>query len=58
MTPIHFAARYNQTEILQLLIDNGANVKKRCDRGYSAKKYAEMANAKEALAILEDAMKK
>jgi ankyrin repeat protein len=58
MTPLHFAARYNQTQILQLLIDNGANVKARSDRGYTAKKYAEMSNADEALAILETAMKK
>ncbi len=58
MAPIHFAARYNQTEILELLIANGANVKKRCDKGYTAKKYAELSNATEALEVLKLAMKK
>ncbi|TMU50842.1 ankyrin repeat domain-containing protein [Flagellimonas algicola] len=58
MAPIHFAARYNQTEILEVLIANGANVRKKCDKGYTAKKYAELSNAIEALEVLKDAMKK
>ncbi|WP_431127165.1 ankyrin repeat domain-containing protein [Flagellimonas flava] len=58
MAPIHFAARYNQTEILEVLIANGANVRKKCDKGYTAKKYAELSNAVDALRVLKDAMKK
>ncbi len=58
MAPVHFAARYNQAEILKVLIENGANFRRRSDQGYTAKKYAEMSNATEALAVLEDAMKK
>lgn len=58
MAPIHFAARYNKTEILELLIANGANVRKKCDKGYTAKKYAQLSNATEALDILKVAMKK
>lgn len=58
MAPIHFAARYNQAEILKLLIENGANVKKRSDQGYTAKKYAELSHATDALEVLEAAMKK
>jgi len=58
MAPIHFAARYNKADILKLLIDNGANVKKKCDKGYTAKKYAELSNATEALEVLRLAMKK
>jgi len=58
MAPVHFAARYNQAEILKLLIEKGANFKRRSDQGYTAKKYAEMSNASDALAVLEDAMKK
>ncbi|MEX0362562.1 ankyrin repeat domain-containing protein [Flagellimonas sp.] len=58
MAPIHFAARYNQTEILEVLIANGANLRKKCDKGYTAKKYAELSNAVEALRVLKDAMKK
>jgi len=57
-TPSHFAARYNQPEILELLIHNGANLKKRCDQGYTVKKYAELAQAKEVLKVINDAMKK
>ncbi|WP_420602532.1 ankyrin repeat domain-containing protein [Flagellimonas sp.] len=58
MAPIHFAARYNKAEILELLIANGANVKKKCDKGYTAKKYAELSNATESLEVLKLAMKK
>ncbi|WP_097046620.1 ankyrin repeat domain-containing protein [Flagellimonas pacifica] len=58
MAPVHFAARYNKAEILKLLIANGADFKKRCDKGYTPKKYAELSNAKEALEILKTAMKK
>ncbi len=57
LTPAMFAARYNKAEILQVLIDDGANLKLKSDRGYTAKKYAEMSNATEALAVLETAMK-
>ncbi len=57
-TPAHYAARYNKPEILELLIANGANLKKRCDQGYTVKKYAEISEAKEALRIINAAMKK
>ena len=56
MTPAIYAARYNKPEILQLLIDNGANLKIKSDKGYSVKKYAELSNAAEALQVLETAM--
>ncbi|AYN66957.1 ankyrin repeat domain-containing protein [Euzebyella marina] len=56
MTPAIYAARYNKPEILQLLIDNGANLKIKSDKGYSVKKYAELSNAVEALQVLETAM--
>lgn len=58
MTPAIFAAKYNKAEILQLLIDNGANVKIKCDKGRSAKKHAELSNAKDALAVIEKALAK
>lgn len=57
-TPAHYAARYNKPEILELLIQSGANLKKRCDQGYTVKKYAELAKAQEALIIIKNAMKK
>jgi len=52
MTPAIFAARYNRAEILKLLIENGADIKIRSDRGYSITKYAESANAKDALMVI------
>ena len=57
MTPAIFAARYNKAEILQLLVENGADLKIRCDKGYTAKKHAELSGAKDALAVIENAMK-
>ena len=56
-TPAHYAARYNKPEILKLLIKNGANLKKRCNQGYTVKKYAELAEAKEVIAVIDAAMK-
>ncbi|GLU42484.1 ankyrin repeat domain-containing protein [Allomuricauda sp. NBRC 101325] len=56
--PIHYACRYNKVEVLKVLIDNGADLKKRCDKGMTAKKYAELSHADEALEVLETAMKK
>jgi len=55
-TPAIFAARYNRTEILKVLILNGANLSLKCDRGYTAKKYAKLSNASEALSVLEEAL--
>ncbi|MEN1784582.1 MAG: ankyrin repeat domain-containing protein [Bacteroidota bacterium] len=57
-TPAHYAARYNKPEILELLIANGANLKKKCDKGYTAKKYAQMSKAEEALEVIETTLKK
>lgn len=56
--PIHYAARYNKVEVLKVLIENGADLKKRCDGGMTAIKYAKLSNATEAQAVLEAAMKK
>lgn len=58
MTPLHFAARYNKAEILEVLIANGADLKKRCDKGYTVKKYAELSAADDALKVLKSATKK
>lgn len=56
MTPAIVAARYNKAEILQLLITNGANLKIKSDKGYTALKTAKMSNAQEALQVIEEAM--
>ncbi|PRX57970.1 ankyrin repeat domain-containing protein [Flagellimonas meridianipacifica] len=58
MTPLHYAARYNRAEIAEVLLANGANAKKRCDKGYTAQKYAELSGAMEALEVINSAVKK
>ncbi len=56
MTPAMFAARYNKADILELLIENGANLKIISNNGFSVKKYAELSNATDAMAVLETAL--
>lgn len=53
MTPAMFAARYNKVEVLQILISNGADLKMQSSQGYTAKRYAELSNATEALELIE-----
>lgn len=53
LTPAMYAAKFNQTEILKLLVLKGANLKLKSDDGYKAIKYAQLSNAKESLAYLE-----
>ncbi|WP_373517708.1 ankyrin repeat domain-containing protein [Pricia sp.] len=56
MTPVMFAARYNKVEILELLIEKGADLNIKSNKGFSVKKYAELSNATDALAVLEAAL--
>ena len=56
MTPAMYAARYNKSEVLSLLIKNGANLNMKSNQGFTAKRYAELSNAQEALVILEAAL--
>ncbi len=57
LTPLMYAARYNRVDILELLIAKGAKLKvKDSKRGYTALKFAELSNAKQAKAILEKAI--
>lgn len=44
-TPLQYAARYNRVEIAKLLLENGAKPNTKCDKGYTALKYAELSNA-------------
>jgi len=53
MTPLMYAARYNKTAIIEMLVKEGAEVKIKSKQGFSAKKYAELSNAKDAMALLE-----
>ncbi|MDO6760319.1 ankyrin repeat domain-containing protein [Tamlana sp. 2_MG-2023] len=54
MTPAMYAAKYNRTEILQLLIVNGANLKTKCSKGKTAADYAELHGAVDAKVIIDD----
>jgi ankyrin repeat protein len=56
MTPAMFAARYNKVAILEILINNGADLKIQSSQGYTAKRYAELSNAAEALDVIETAI--
>lgn len=55
-TPLMFAARYNKSEIAKILIASGAKLKLLCNRGMTAQRYAELSNAKEALAVINVAL--
>ena len=53
MTPAMYAARYNKVEILKLLVEKGADLKIKSEQGHKAIYYAELSNAKDAIAYLE-----
>ena len=52
MTPLMIAARYNQVEIIKVLLEKGANAKLIDEKGFSALRYAELSNAKQAFDLL------
>lgn len=56
LTPLMFAARHNRAKIAQLLIDNGAKLKTKSDRGITALKYAELSNAKQSFKVIKEAL--
>jgi ankyrin repeat protein len=53
MTPAIFAARYNRADILEVLIENGADITIKCDKGRSIKRHAELSGATGALEVIE-----
>lgn len=52
MTPLMLAARYNQVEIMNLLIANGASLKETNAKGFNALKYAQLSNAQDAVTMI------
>ena len=58
LTPLMFAARYNKADIVQLLIDKGAKLKTKSERGYTALEYAKMSKAHEAYKAIATALEK
>ncbi|SFW25998.1 Ankyrin repeat-containing protein [Sinomicrobium oceani] len=57
MTPLMYAARYNKTEIIKMLIANGAKLRVKDDKGFTALKHAELSNATEAATLIKNALK-
>jgi uncharacterized protein len=55
LTPLMLAARYNRTDILKVLLENGARKDIKDERGFDAVKYAELSKASDALTLLKKA---
>lgn len=53
MTPLMLAARYNNVELVNFLLEKGADATIKDDKGFTALKYADASNAKDAAAILK-----
>jgi len=53
LTPAMYAAKYNRLDILKLLVEKGAKLNLKSAKGMTAQKYAEMSNAKDALAYIK-----
>ncbi len=58
MTPAMYAAKYNRVKILKFLISRGAKLKVKSDVGYTAKRYAELSNATDAMLLIENVLEK
>ncbi|WP_405207922.1 ankyrin repeat domain-containing protein [Aquimarina sp. LLG6339-5] len=53
-TPLMYAARYNRVDIIRLLVGKGAYLEAKDSQGNTALKFAELANAKEAMDLLKE----
>jgi ankyrin repeat protein len=49
-----YAARYNQVEIIKILLKKGADVKVKDDKGFTALDHAENSKATEAVSVLKN----
>lgn len=58
MTPVMYAAKFNRTDILKLLIAKGANLKVKSAKKMTALKYAELHGATDAAAIIKETIAK
>lgn len=57
MTPLMIASRYNNVEMIKILLEKGADISAKDERGNTALKYAELSNAKDALEFLKASKK-
>ena len=56
MTPAMYAAKFNRTEILELLIIHGADLKAKNSKKMTAAKYAEIHGATDAGLIIKETL--
>ena len=58
LTPLMFAARHNKAKIAKLLIDNGAKIKTKSDKGgkLTALQIAERSKAIDAIKVIKEAL--
>jgi len=56
MTPLMYAAKFNRTDILKLLIIHGANLKAKSNKKMTALKYAQLHGATDAENIIVNAI--
>ncbi|MFT4612023.1 MAG: ankyrin repeat protein [Glaciecola sp.] len=54
LTPAMYAAKYNRLDVLKLLVEKGARLNVKSAKGMTAKKYAELSNAKDTLAFIKE----
>jgi len=57
MTPLMYAARYNNVEMIKELLAKGADLSSKDERGNTAIWYAELSNATDAIAFLKETKK-
>ena len=58
LTPLMYAARYNKVEIINYLLQKGADSSIKDSQGFTALQYAELSNAYDAIAILKSSSAK
>ena len=56
MTPAMYAAKFNRTEILELLIIHGADLKAKNSKKMTAAKYAKIHGATDAAVIIKETL--
>ncbi|MEY8847822.1 ankyrin repeat domain-containing protein [Psychroserpens sp. XS_ASV72] len=52
LTPAMYAAKYNRLEILKILVENGAKLDVKTDKGETAENFAKASNAVDTLAYI------
>ncbi|MBP8066568.1 MAG: ankyrin repeat domain-containing protein [Flavobacterium sp.] len=58
MTPLMFAARYNNAEIAKILLENGADISAKDNNDFTALKHAEAGKATQVIEVLKSFTKK